>query len=216
MMTKQFNFASSASAPIQALPPMISISAQIGQSADFSNGTFEIDGRSVTVESVRIEPRRILISASSTSEDADRIYARLKEILASIDPNKRFSQVEPLSVAQETACTVTLDVPFETFFSEPVRRFTAALADRLSSPGAKPIVRPANFSIGVNYAVTDQRLILQGITFSPKQIVIEPRVGTDPAELRYFTASPTDSDTHLRLVEELESSLRRHVSSPVR
>lgn len=195
-----FGFSSSTTVPASGdNPPAL----------EFAGGSLGVDGREVLVEAIRIEPRRIVTTAFAASRECDQVYAYMKGVLEGLDPVGGFAGAEPSTLVQETACTATLDVPFDAFFADAVRRFSADLPRSLSTPFARVISRHARFAIEVRYMLTDESLILQGITLNPKAVIIEPRAGTAPESSRYFTASPTDSETHLRLVQELESALSR-------
>jgi hypothetical protein len=45
-------------------------------------------------------------------------------------------------------------------------------------------------------------------SYEPKLFTIEPRFGSRPDDRIYYTQSPTDSETHRRLLEQFEEMLR--------
>ena len=46
------------------------------------------------------------------------------------------------------------------------------------------------------------------ITISPRVFIIEPRAGTNYDDKIFYAQSPTDSDTHLKILEEFEKAFK--------
>jgi hypothetical protein len=63
-------------------------------------------------------------------------------------------------------------------------------------------IRLSNLSFQVKYRQGDDVF-----SYLPKVLTIEPRAGTDPKENIYFVLTPTDSDAHQVMVQELEEAM---------
>ena len=68
---------------------------------------------------------------------------------------------------------------------------------------------PSKFSARISYDLLDSGLREVGVRLVDKTLTIEPRIRTRLEERRYYTLSPTDSETHLELLREFEKAFRR-------
>jgi len=175
----------------------------------FQGGRRKVGAEEIVIETVAIEPRRIHIQVLGTSQGADACFEALRDAISEYTP-QRPTMSELVMKSEETSCTVTLEFSIERLFTQQVLAFAKEdLLPNTSLPGLPAIVRSLKLGVEVGYVPKDNRLNEQGITLSNKHFLIEPRVGTRLEERRYFTSSPLGSDAHLRVLDLLESRLRR-------
>ncbi len=176
----------------------------------FEAGLFKTEEqRHVPISRLQISDRRIVVAVASDTPTAGLFLEAVRQVVGSDDFDGRRTQVEPVCVRNETSCAVTLDVSWEEFLSPPLGRFVSQdLRGLLSDREAAVSVIGLNFRLSLGYSVKDERITQYGFTLAAKKLVIEPLANTPLAARRFFTSSPTDSETHLRIVEEIERVLR--------
>ena len=175
----------------------------------FQNGVFESDGTSTLVSGISVEERKIIIKVHGDSSAGDAVCALLMKLLRAFDRRRNPSDYQPVLVTQETACVASLDIGFSELISQQLVEFLQAyVREKLCTEFATPIsIDLRQLRFGVRYEPKDPSLGEQGVTLSNKDLTIEPRAGTTRRERRFFTSSPTDSRTHLRILEALEKEL---------
>jgi hypothetical protein len=161
---------------------------------------------SITIKSFQLNDRRLILTVVGETRMAHRAYDAMLHFFVE---STGWKPVDPVVVTEQTACVTTLDFDWLDLMSPAVARFVQGPlleAASLASP-APAVVRGMSFQLRVAYSGAPQEISAHGITLSDKRVVVEPRVNTPFADRRYFTLSPTDSETHLRLVAQLEKDV---------
>lgn len=175
----------------------------------FLNGELAYKSKTYSVERLTFEPLRVVLSIYGPSAAADALYEEVRRSLLAADPDGPFAKVEPYVKVQETSCVATLDVGFDKLFNPSLVRFlNKTVAAHTSSKAVSSQVAPSRFSAKISYELLDPELKRAGVQLLNKGLTIEPRARTRLEEQRYFTLSPTDSDTHFTILREFEKSLR--------
>ena len=176
---------------------------------EFLGGEFEHQGKAHLVDRLTIESQRVTLVLYGTSATADAFYEEVRKIVAAADPEVGFPKSGPYVKVDETSCIVTLDVDFRKLFAPALVKFLEkTVRTRTSTDFASSDVLPARFSARVAYELVNPDLRKAGIRLVDKTLTIEPRVTTRPEERRYYTLSPTDSETHLALLREFEKAFK--------
>lgn len=174
----------------------------------FLNGEYEYQGEVHLVERLIIEPLRLSLSVFGTSSVADALYEEVRTILVAAEPNGSFGSAEPYLKVEETSCVATLDVNFRKLFAAPLLQFLDKTVQRRTSTElASSSVQPMTFSARISYELLNSGLKKAGVQLLDKLLTIEPRIRTTLEEQRYYTFSPTDSETHLKVLREFEKAL---------
>lgn len=177
-------------------------------------GEFKLADKIYPVDVLVVERRSITFVIQADSEIADKFYLTIADILREIGPNKEFTADSYLLNTTVTNCVVSLDFDFKDIFSKTFSSFvkkevtdtsTAAVENK-----AKVKILPKSLAFNVNYSVTDKSLLDNNLSINTKQFTVEPRMGTKIEDRIYFTSSPTDSKTHLKLIEELEMLFKKN------
>ena len=178
---------------------------QLSDKVNFTKGEFKLNKKIKILDFLTIEPKRIWFIQHGTSKEANLFYGSLREIIISFDQNQLFGVSKALIKIEQTVCTATLDVDFRNIL---VKKFLdyldRSVIEKLSSKSSRAYIRGMRFSTEILYEPKDPDLTSHNVSFYPVYFTIEPRADTPLEERRFYTASPTDSDTHFKLIEEFE------------
>jgi len=180
----------------------------------FSGGDFFIEKRIIPLNSYYIEERRVGLTISGTSEEADLFFNNLKKtVIETLGPTVNFH--DQLVKVEQSSCFVALSIGIEKFFENSfLSFFNKSLPSYNKLPDIKIESHPFSVKIELNYKVNNPALLRSNITVGPKHFIIEKRLQTRPEENIYFITSPFDSSTHLSLIKDLETVLMRKGSLP--
>ncbi len=174
----------------------------------FLKGELKENNELVVVNKVEVDPRRIIIEVAGTSKAGNKVYELFMSSLAALTNLDLESLRSPLLLAETTRCVVTLDFSFEELFNHS---FTEFLNDRVEKEATDNIadgsVRPLAAIAEITYQVKDEAVVKNNISMNPKQLTIAPRSGAPLDERKYVISSPFNSDTHMKLIEELNKAI---------
>lgn len=172
----------------------------------FNGGTFKGDPLTI-IDFVRIEARRISVKVQGTSDVAASVFNAVAVELQKLNNEQPLREIV---CTHETATSVVLDFPFERILSNKFAAFLKNSAVRhTKNQWSENLILPANLKFSVRYKVTDDSLVKSNITLSSKELTIEPRAAAAPEERLYWVVSPTGTDTHFKLIKELERALEK-------
>jgi hypothetical protein len=164
-------------------------------------GMGEIDGKPV--------PQLVIDAVSATlgvvgdNSDLCRTYGVLCEFLAGIDPKKRMKHPKLYTTTYQTQSTVQLSLPHERLIAPELVKFLQSRKNMLKpNASSSAEIYLSNLSFQVKYASSNDIF-----SFVPKMFTIEPRAGADIKENMYFVLTPTDSDAHRMMIQELEKAM---------
>ncbi|MDP2277845.1 MAG: hypothetical protein Q8K51_06445 [Nitrospirota bacterium] len=171
-------------------------------------GEFKIEDKVYPIEALIIERRSITFKIYATSSVAETFYNSIAEKISNADTSNFFHKDKHLIKTMETSCVVTLDFNHKDIFAKRLNVFLNKRAKEICSSAigdvGKVTISPRSITFIVDYTVTDENLLNNKINITSKALTIEPRVGISLGEKRFYTVSPTDSDTHLKLLKEVE------------
>lgn len=176
-------------------------------SLHFNGGEF-IHKKIIPINSITFEERRVLLSVSGTSEDADFLFGDLRKTISEIlGPSIKF--LDPLVKADQTTCFATFSLDIQKCFSNPFLNFCEKTLPKFNKiPMTQITAKPFSLRVEISYSVNDPVLNDSNINISPKSLVIERRFQTPPEKNIYFVSSPFDSGTHMKLIEEFQKKLQ--------
>lgn len=174
----------------------------------FQDGLLERinSGNTIPITWLSFRERRMIVQVFGDSDAASAAYMAVNEKLAQLAPD--FQNPTPLLFSEETSCVAQLDFDWTALLNPSLAELVAQQAKGLTTEGVGKAIRGVSvrFSIGVT---VNERLRDYGVTFADQTIAIEPRAEVPLSERTYFTYSPCDSSTHLKLVSEVEASLAK-------
>ena len=152
------------------------------------------------VEELTLEPNVIQFQINVGSDQSESFFQDVVALFAQVDLNKAFSMAAERTCSYRTIATVKLSVPFDALLSERLRTLLEKeVAPRVKLPDADAQIELERLGWRVKYRTQSTDYL-----YRPKRFTIEPRAGSNPAEMLYFTESPTNFKTHMELVEALE------------
>lgn len=174
----------------------------------FRKGELKENNELVVISKIEVEPRRIIIEVSGKSKAGNKVYELFISSLASLTNLDLESLRLPLLVAETTRCVVTLDFSFEELFSRSFIEFLNKNVEKEATNSvARGSVRPLTAIAEITYQIKDESLINNNIGMNPKQLTIAPRAGAPLDARKYVISSPFNSDTHIKLIEDLNKAI---------
>jgi len=166
-------------------------------------GEFVIEGKPRAVDQLIFEPNVVQFQVNVGSDLSHHLLADLADVMVEIDPNKMFSQDREYTKSYQTVAIARLSVPFDALISDRLTHYLREqVGPKLSHPNASAEIVLERLGWRVTYTTQSTDYL-----FLPKPLTIEPRAGTRPSDLVYYTVSPTDLETHRKLLEEFEQAL---------
>ncbi|MBM2825517.1 MAG: hypothetical protein HW402_1181 [Dehalococcoidales bacterium] len=180
----------------------------VGPSIVFRRGELRREKRVIVTNKIEVDPRRVIVEVEGTSKDGTEVYEAFLSAVAVVANADLESLRKPLLIAENTQCIVSLDFTFESLFSEAFIKFlNSKVKKEASSKIARASVRPLATAVEITYEIIDKTIIESKITMNPKQLHIAPRPGAPLDTRKYLISSPFNSDTHLKLVNELNKDI---------
>ena len=173
----------------------------------FAFGKFVHDGTDYLINTLIIEDRRVLLDLTAGSEVCSAFFEDLREVLCGLDLRKPSTPYEPMLRVEETTCVAEFDFELDQLLSNPLREFAGDLNAAVQLQDTSVLLVPSIIRFSIRYMDVAEELKRHQVSLLDKDFRIELRANTDPADRVYFTHSPLDSDTHLRLVRDLEQAI---------
>lgn len=174
---------------------------------NLSGGNINIDNEPFLIKSLNFEDRKIILVIEASSDKADRTFDAIEEELKSIDRYANFSVSNYLIKTEGTECIIYLDIDYHRFLS---RQFLSFIKKDIAKYSKQPLrsVSLKNFSFEISFK-PNKSLEDMHISIVPKLLTIEPRFATREEDRIFYTRSPCDSGSHLKLLAELEVLLQK-------
>ena len=182
---------------------------QFSSGLRFIRGEYKTKKKNLTIEELTIQPQRIYFSVNGDSQDADQFYKELGKLISRYDYGKFFSPDKYLTKTEETSCVANLDIKHEKMFNKQFLNYVQRdIPEIVSDNNAEAFLSFFNVRFKYKYNVRNPVIREHGVTFTDKYFIMEPREGSVLGDSRYYTHSPTDSNTHLKLIEEIENKFK--------
>ncbi len=157
----------------------------------------------VIIRSLQFNMRRLILSVVGDSATANIVF---DAIATFFEDQAQWTRTEPIVLVEDTGCVVTLAFDWTALVAPAFREFALGTMERFGKY-ARPEIRGMGFGLRFAYPAVPPELQERGVTLGERVLTIEPRLNVPLAERRYYTNSPSDSDTHIALLESLEHAL---------
>lgn len=176
----------------------------------YEGGVAQADGAPpVQIPLLDMNAQRIGFSVVGDSNSANRVFGEISAFLESIDSSGNWKGTEPVVLTQDTSAVVQLDLDWRALFAPRFLSFQEQAISKIGEKvSAEAILRSFSLSFRISFDGIPPAVAAHSITLLDKMLTIEPRINSPLADRVFFTASPTDSDTHLSLVRDLEKMLQ--------
>lgn len=189
----------------QEKPPFIVPGIQ--QNLMYMNGRFEANGQQHAIDKLVVEPRRILLTVNSTTQVALALFEDIRQFLHEVELRETDFEYSPVSLTYETQSTIKFDMTFAEFLScHQLDNTKDLLSERLPNYGASLDVYPISVKFRIGYRNPPETLQRSRISLVDKVVTIEIKEKTEPSECLFFAVTPSDSDTHLAFLREIEKA----------
>ncbi|MGO8692449.1 MAG: hypothetical protein ACLQMF_02145 [Rectinemataceae bacterium] len=177
---------------------------------EFTNGFFKIDDRKIVIDRVVIDPRRIIVAVGGTTKDAEEILRRVELTVSSADTRAKPKGLSPISEFYETLCIAKFNNPFAKLFSTgDIAKVIPILeaATSIAPAGMKVEIEPISIRYRISYQGESTIFTKRQIQVNDKVLQLDIRDGTDSTEKSVFASMPVDSDSIIKILEEIDSSI---------
>lgn len=189
--------------------------SKVAESLAMGTGEFKYKNKIYPIDLLVIERNKISLQIHSTSEIAKKLYQNIKAQLSRIDINGQFKKSDGFNLSVQTSCVATLNFDYHQIFSNGFNGFLSNKVSKACKPKSKQVEsisivpKQLNFDISIGIKNKNNKIVIEN-----HSLRIEPRWGVGIKERRFFTVSPCDSETHIKLFSSLEDIFKgRHIRS---
>jgi len=172
------------------------------------SGEIKIEKKKILIILLSFESRKITLKVKGSSKQAAKVFSQIEKDINESDSSNLFNNSNCLIETEETSCVVQLDINYESLFSNKTRRFLKQSIPEKVLPFNLKATNPIRLSFLIEFQQDKELFEKHRITISPKELTIEPRAGTSFDDKIFHTKSPTNSDTHLKLIREFEKAFK--------
>ncbi len=177
-------------------------------------GEFKFENKVYPVDHLVIDSRSISFTIFAESDIASKFYLEVARFLDEFSTQGKFKEDSYIVKTTQTTSSATLDFNFNALISEKFSNFLSDDITKICASAvdnkAKVEIIPKSFAFSVNYSDLDKSLVDKKVGISWKQLVIEPRMGTNINDRVYYISTPTDSITHKLLIGKLENIFKKN------
>ena len=176
----------------------------------FEGGTLAKEEKQhIVIEQLQLNARRIVIDVSGSTDDANHVFSVIKESLTHplFGSGSRWRDAKPVVATHETSCVASLDFDWSSLLNPVFLDFNKQTIATFSDEIAAAQIIGMALRFRINFNPLDERIKQNGVVLSDKTFTIEPRQEAPLSDRRYFTASPTDTVTHLELLTKFENMI---------
>lgn len=174
----------------------------------FQYGAFQDETTEVPVESLQIEERKMVITIEGTTNDAEKVYEKIRDILKNVAGKNQPHFLAPLLISHESVISSILNFSIDKIIAEPIfNHITMRLPTKISSEKVDVFISLNSVNFDFNYLTKDPSLLDSKITIVSKSLSISAIPGRPITEKTFLSKAPLDTDTHKELLETLERLL---------
>lgn len=172
----------------------------------FRSGEFLYEDEIYLIDEISIDARRLIIRMNAPTEILDIFFNIFREELKKLDVRKSKVELIPQIITFETNCVCKLNFDLIMFFGgKKVGPLFDNIKSKIPAYDAKLSFIPGSIKFKIDYFSLPAKTRKNNITLTEKSLTIEYRDNTNPEERIYYSSSPTRSETHLEILNELES-----------
>lgn len=172
----------------------------------FSSGEYKFEGKKIIIKKLVFDERRIITEAICTSQEAKRLFNAIANDIRKFEQEKQFKASDVIFLGEETSCVVSLNIDYMGIFSDNFKSFVSDdFVNQLEHSYFEIYPKTIRFEVSFR---PDEKLMKHRISLSPKQLVIEPRTEHSLEDQMFFTSTPCDTDTHLKILNSFEKCMK--------
>lgn len=168
------------------------------------------DEKQVTINSIRVEDRKIIILVNGTSEEADIAWDQLRDLFSKMSKVEDDAFLEPKLIARESVIVANINIAIEDLVNPNFLKFVNHdVAEAAKSKIADAWSQLDLLLFKISYEPSNRNLEEARLGMSRKDFSISPRAGYSLSEKIYVSAGPFDTDTHINLIQNFENSVNK-------
>lgn len=176
----------------------------------YVNGKSDTDEKPVLIDRLVVEARRILLTVSADTASARRVFEDLKVFIGEVELRDTDYEYAPVSLTFETQSTTEMSIDFvDIFKGSALPNINDHLSITLPNHGSEIDIYPTSVRFRVGYRNPPAVLSRSRINLVDKYLVLEVKDKTEPSDRIMQSVSPADSETHLKLLTDIEQLVRQ-------
>lgn len=174
----------------------------------FRMGELKYKDKSVIINQLSFEGRRIVLVVIGTSEDANVVFTDVAKFINRLTDKEILDESKCLVKTEDTQCSVALNIDYWSIFSDKTKQF---IDNNLYLMFDQPIVaiEPQKLSFKIIFKQDSDLYDKENIAYSPKLFTVEPRENIPFEKGVYYTYSPFSSEIHLQLIRTFEDTFSK-------
>lgn len=174
----------------------------------FQMGEAKIENKSTIIDSLQFEGRKMVLEVAASSDIANTVFLDISRLINEMAGDDLLNEEKSLIKTEETRCNVSLEIDYWDVFSNEMKRFVSDILPKMFD---RPVAatNPNKLTFEITFTQDFTLFQKQKIHLVPKPLTIEPREGVPFDEHVFFTCSPFESETHLKLIEAFESNFHK-------
>ena len=182
--------------------------------ATFQLGLFQTESDEIVIASLEIEERKIIVNVEGDEHSTNVFLADLLELLSRFGNATEDDFLTPVIEANESEITVELGFNIKAIISPDYLHFVSkSIQPEVGLGNSTTQVRPTSVRFEVEYLPDDFVLQNQRIALSRKELILQVKPGHPLKENIFVSKLPAKSDTHIKLLEELEALYSESLSN---
>lgn len=164
-------------------------------------GEFKTEADSWPILQLLITPNAVEFQLTGSSMHADIFFEDLAKFIGQSTAQSRLlEEKSEYARTYQTIAVAKLNFRADALISASFNEFlTKSVQRRLERPDAQVEIELQHLSWKISYKTEQTSFWLL-----PRELRIEPRQGSRPEDNLFFTQSPSDFDTHLKILDSLE------------
>lgn len=163
----------------------------------FLNGTFELSGKKVHIDSISVDPRKIVVKVSGSSSDADQLMEKVVHFIAKCDVRNKATYTapdEPVITTNESTIIFAHASPFKRLLDDaPVKDVHSKWKQEIDTK-ARAHIDPVAVVWRIWFDQLPEELPEKRVSLAEKHISIEYQGKTTDGKVLYALTAPVDTD----------------------
>lgn len=178
-----------------------------------NNGLYNAnDGKEIVINNLTIESRKINFRIEEVTGYADEYYLFIKKYLSGLSNNLQDDFLMPVISVDETELISNLNFSAQSLFSENLyNQMTENMLNTASVASnnlSKARLGGIQINFQIDYEPVDFALFADSrINVNRKEFTIQIATGYGVNDKVYFSKAPLNTDTHLKILADLEDAL---------
>ncbi len=171
---------------------------------EYSLGFYGENTDQSVIKRIGIEERKILIELEGRTSQAKGLLEEVCNFLKEISSYE--GELDPIVQSNESIIITRMDFHASKLVDSKFMEFISRrVTEESNSDKGKAVANVFNVLFRIDYDVFDEKLKDYRITLSRKEFSLGPRDGSPLDEQIFISKAPVSTESHIKLLEEIES-----------